>query len=51
MLPVMFRMKLMRVMGYDIQPSSCVWAGASFRSKKVKIGSNVFINVGFFFDG
>ncbi|OYV39269.1 MAG: hypothetical protein B7Z80_07730 [Rhodospirillales bacterium 20-64-7] len=51
LLPVMFRMKLMRLAGYDVAPSSCVWAGASFRSKKLSIAENVFINVGFFFDG
>jgi maltose O-acetyltransferase len=51
LLPVMFRMKLMRLAGYDVAPSSCVWAGASFRSKKLSIAGNVFINVGFFFDG
>ena len=30
---------------------SCVWAGANFRSTKVRIGSEVFINVGFYHDG
>lgn len=51
LLPVMFRMKLMRAAGYDVARNSCVWAGASFRSKKLSIHGNVFINVGFFFDG
>ena len=51
LMPVMFRMNIMRYIGYDIDKSSCVWAGASFRSKQVTIGANVFINVGFFYDG
>jgi maltose O-acetyltransferase len=51
MLPAGLRTKLMRRLGFDISAESCVWAGANFRSKNVQIGSNVFINVGFFFDG
>ena len=50
-LPARARMRLMRTLGYDIHRSSCIWAGASMRSKKIRIGKNVFINVGFFFDG
>jgi maltose O-acetyltransferase len=41
----------MRRLGYDIALDSCLWAGATLRSKRLKIGSNVFINIGFFFDG
>ncbi len=44
-------MRLMRRLGYDIHPSSCLWPGAILRSKNLRIGPNVFINVGFFFDG
>jgi maltose O-acetyltransferase len=51
LLPVMFRMKLMRFAGYNVAKTSCVWAGASFRSKRVTIGEHAFINVGFFYDG
>jgi maltose O-acetyltransferase len=51
LVPVEIRMKLMRCMGFKIDKSSCVWAGASFRSKLVTIGTHVFINVGFFYDG
>jgi maltose O-acetyltransferase len=51
LMPVMFRMRLMRYVGFNIAKSSCIWAGASFRSKQVTIGDNVFINVGFFYDG
>ncbi len=50
-MPAFIRMKLMRKLGYDISPEANIWAGASLRSKNLKIGSGVFINVGFFFDG
>ena len=46
-LPVRFRTRLMRAVGYDIDPSACSWAGAILRSKKAKTGINVFINIGF----
>ncbi len=51
MLPASARMRLMRGLGFDIDRDACIWAGASFRSKKISIGSGVFINVGFFHDG
>lgn len=41
----------MKTAGYGVSTNSTIWPGASFRSKRVTIGSNVFINVGFFFDG
>ncbi len=50
-LPASIRMKIMRRLGYDISPEACIWAGAVLRSKKIKIGPGVFINVGFFHDG
>ena len=50
-LPASARIKLMRGVGFKIASDSCIWAGGSFRSKKLVIGSGVFINVGFFFDG
>ncbi len=50
-LPVAMRMPLMRRIGYDVHPSSCLWAGAILRSKNLTLGPNSFINVGFFFDG
>ncbi len=50
-MPASVRMKLMRRLGYDVSPEACIWAGASLRSKKLSIGSGVFINVKFFFDG
>jgi maltose O-acetyltransferase len=51
MLPVMFRMKFMRMAGYKVATNSCFWAGANLRSKRLTVGGNVFVNVGFFFDG
>ena len=50
-LPVFLRMKIMRMVGFRICPDVTIWPGASFRSKNFQIGHNVFINVGFFFDG
>ena len=41
----------MRAWGFEIGRGSCVWSGASFRSRRIRIGSEVFINVGFFYDG
>lgn len=51
LLPAGVRMKAMRLAGYDISPQSCIWAGAILRSKNIKVGAGVFINVGFFHDG
>ncbi|WP_158809375.1 DapH/DapD/GlmU-related protein [Beijerinckia sp. L45] len=51
MLPASIRMKLMRRLGFNIADGSCIWAGASIRSKKIDIGAGVFINIGFYFDG
>lgn len=50
-LPASVRGKLMRLLGFKMAPDACVWSGASFRSKRIQIGSEVFINVGFFYDG
>jgi len=50
-LPVKYRMIFMRKLGYNISSKSCIWANASFRSKNFKIGENVFVNIGFFYDG
>lgn len=51
LLTVGMRMRAMRLVGYDVAPSSCLWAGAVLRSKKLSIGHNVFVNIGFFYDG
>jgi maltose O-acetyltransferase len=49
--PASLRTKIMRAAGFQISKRATIWAGASFRSKKVTIGSGVFINVGFYHDG
>jgi maltose O-acetyltransferase len=51
LLTVGMRMRAMRLTGYDVARDSCIWAGAILRSKNIKVGSGVFINVGFFHDG
>ncbi len=50
-LPAFVRTKAMRAVGFQISKDVCIWANASFRSKKVRIDSGVFINVGFYHDG
>ena len=51
LLPASLRVKTMRIAGFDIHPYSTIWAGCSFRSRRISIGSEVFINVGFYHDG
>lgn len=51
LVPARVRIRLMRALGYDIDPTAAIWARGSLRSKKLRIGRHVFINVGFFFDG
>jgi len=51
LLPASLRTKTMRAVGFRMSRQATIWAGASFRSKKVSIGSGVFINVGFYHDG
>ncbi len=51
LLPAGTRTKLMRLVGFKMSKDACIWAGGNFRSKNISIGSGVFINVGFFFDG
>lgn len=51
LLPASLRTKLMRAAGFKISKLATVWAGANFRSRRVSIGSGVFINVGFYHDG
>jgi len=50
-MPASVRGKLMRLLGFKMAANACVWSGASFRSKRIEIGPEVFINVGFFYDG
>jgi maltose O-acetyltransferase len=49
--PASLRTKLMRVAGFRISKKATIWAGASFRSRKIAIGEGVFINIGFYHDG
>ena len=51
LLPAFARIKLMRRLGFDVDPSACIWAKCEFRSNEVSIGSAVFVNIGFFHDG
>jgi maltose O-acetyltransferase len=50
-LPASLRTRVMRAVGFQISPQATIWAGASFRSRRVEIGAGVFINVGFYHDG
>ena len=51
LVPAFLRTKAMQRLGFEISDDVCIWGNASFRSSKVKIGRDVFINVGFFHDG
>jgi maltose O-acetyltransferase len=51
LLPASWRTKVMRATGFEMSDKSTIWAGCSFRSKRVTIGNGVFINVGFYHDG
>ena len=45
------RNSLMKRLGFKLGNNSAIWSGGSFMSKKFTIGTGVFINVGFYFDG
>jgi maltose O-acetyltransferase len=49
--PAFLRTKLMRATGFDIAADACIWPQGSFRSKRIVIGTGVFINIGFYHDG
>jgi maltose O-acetyltransferase len=51
MVPAHIRTKVLRAVGFPIDKNVTIWAGVSFRSKRVSIGPGVFINVGFYHDG
>jgi len=51
LIPAFLRTKIMRAAGFELSESCTIWPGCSFRSKRIRTGSDVFINVGFFFDG
>ncbi len=49
--PAFLRTKAMRALGFRMSTEATIWAGANLRSKRITIGSGVFINVGFYHDG
>lgn len=50
-LPASLRTKAMRALGFNMSPQATIWAGANLRSRRITIGSGVFVNVGFYHDG
>lgn len=50
-LPAFLRLRLLRRLGGKVDASACIWSGCNIRSARITLGRNVFINVGFFFDG
>ena len=50
-LPPFLRMRAMRALGFDLDPTACVWPDCRFGSAKVRLGAHVFINIGFSHDG
>ena len=51
LIPAFLRTRLLRRLGARMHPTSCIWAGCVLRSVDIELGSDVFINVGFFYDG
>jgi maltose O-acetyltransferase len=51
LLPAFVRSALMRLVGMKISKTAAIWANCSFGSNRITVGSDVFINNGFFFDG
>jgi maltose O-acetyltransferase len=51
LVPVGLRIRLMRALGYGVQADTAIWSGGCFMSKKITVGRQVFLNVGFFYDG
>ena len=45
------RTRIMRRLGFRLHPTVCVWSGCIFQSRNVDMESDVFINIGFYFDG
>jgi maltose O-acetyltransferase len=41
----------MRMSGFPIHKKCTFWAGANLRSRRIRVGEEVFINVGFYHDG
>lgn len=51
LIPVFMRMKFMRMRGYGVDLTSCIWSHHIIKSNRMTLGEQSFINVGFFFDG
>jgi len=50
-IPAFARTVILRQLGAEIDPTACIWSGCHIRSHQLVLRKNVFINVGFFFDG
>jgi maltose O-acetyltransferase len=50
-IPTFVRMQILRALGLEVGEGTYIWSKCSLRSRKISLGKNVFINVGFFFDG
>ena len=51
LIPAFARTRLLRRLGARMHPTACIWSKCVLRSVDLDLGRNVFINVGFFFDG
>ena len=51
LVPVFIRMKVMRMYGYNFASDSCLWSRHIIKSKRMSLGNESFINIGFFYDG
>jgi maltose O-acetyltransferase len=51
LVPARIRTKVMRAVGFDLSPDTCIWPGAWLRSRRISVGPGVFINIGFYHDG
>ena len=49
--PASVRVEIMRLYGYNFCRTSRIWSHHVIKSRKMSLGSQSFINVGFFFDG
>ncbi len=51
LIPAFVRTRMLRRLGARMHPTACIWSNCVLRSVDLDLGRNVFINVGFFFDG
>jgi acetyltransferase-like isoleucine patch superfamily enzyme len=49
--PVTMRAIVMKAIGYRVRRDTVIWSGARFMSKRFSVGEQVFLNVGFYYDG